>query len=85
MTTDAITIDANDLTIAEAEEMGELMEQGVKMARALVFLIMRRDNPDFTLDDAGKVRIGAVEFSTEMDPTNGDASKSAPPSVNSGA
>jgi hypothetical protein len=43
---------------------------GPKVLKALIFLSERRANPDFTLDDARKVKVSDLEIvSAEPDPT----------------
>ena len=79
--TDVFTIDINDLTIAEVvliEEMTGLPLDALgqpdvpkgKMMQALAFISKRREDPDFTWEQAGELRISAV--SEKVDPTDGD-------------
>jgi hypothetical protein len=63
-----VVVDLNDLTAAEVEEVEELLDaplqslmdpnarQGKGM-RVLAYIVSKRDNPDFTLEDAGKLRV----------------------------
>ena len=80
-TNDVFTIDINDLTIAEVvliEEMTGLPLDALgqadvpkgKMMQALAFISKRREDPDFTWEEAGELRISAV--SEKVDPTDGD-------------
>ncbi len=80
-TNDVFTIDINDLTIAEVvliEEMTGLPLDALgqpdvpkgKMMQALAFISKRREDPDFTWEQAGELRISAV--SEKVDPTDGD-------------
>ena len=79
--TDVFTIDINDLTIAEVvliEEMTGLPLDALgqpdapkgKMMQALAFISKKREDPDFTWEQAGELRISAV--SEKVDPTDGD-------------
>lgn len=77
MSTDKITVDLdpNDLTLGEIEDLegaggvpfGVLMKQldeqtfSSRALTALVWVAMRRKDPDFTLEDARRVKIGQVE------------------------
>lgn len=76
----SITIDVNDLELGEVEffeeesglTLGDL-QSGVMTTKAIVALvcvIKRRDNPDFSMDDARKVKLS--EFNLEADPTTGE-------------
>lgn len=67
-TSDRIELDVEDLTIAEVEEVEELTglpfdsfsdpkSPKAKFLRALVFLAKRRENPDYTWEDAGKEKL----------------------------
>ena len=78
---DVFTIDINDLTIAEVvliEEMTGLPLDALgqpdapkgKMMQALAFISKKREDPDFTWEQAGELRISAV--SEKVDPTDGD-------------
>ena len=81
MTDDTLNIDINDLTIAEIVEieeltglpfdaMGDATKPKGKMLQALAFISKRRDNPAFTWEDAGALKIDLAN--TEADPTDGD-------------
>lgn len=43
-----------------------------RVVKALVYIVGRRDNPDFTLEDAANVRFDEIEWEEpdEEDPTN---------------
>ena len=80
-TNEVFTIDINDLTIAEVvliEEMTGLPLDALgqpdvpkgKMMQALAFISKKREDPDFTWEQAGELRISAV--SEKVDPTDGD-------------
>ena len=76
----SIRIDVNDLTLGEVEffeqesglSLGDLQEgrMTAKAVTALVCLVKRRDEPDFTMDDARKVKLS--EFDVTADPTTGE-------------
>lgn len=65
-----ISIDINDMTLGELEEIEETTGLAIsalgngtaKAMTALIWISERRNNPEFTLDDARKVRISEVEF-----------------------
>ena len=73
-------IDINDLTIAEVVEieertglpldaLGQADKPKGKMLQALAYISKRRDNPDFTWEDAGALKISTD--STPVDPSAG--------------
>lgn len=76
----SINIDVNDLTLGEVEFFEE--ESGLTLAdlqsgamttkavTALVCAVKRRENPDYTMDDARKVKLS--EFNVGMDPTTAE-------------
>ena len=79
--TDSFNIDINDLTIAEIVEieertgmpldaLGQADKPKGKMLQALAYISKRRDNPDFTWEMAGALKISTD--STPADPTDGD-------------
>ena len=81
MAEDTLDIDINDLTIAEVVEieeltglpfdaMGDATKPKGKMLQALAFVSKRRDDPDFTWEMAGALKISAT--SEKVDPTDGD-------------
>jgi hypothetical protein len=76
-----LNIDINDLTIAEVVEieertglpldaLGQADKPKGKMLQALAFVSKRRDDPDFTWEMAGALKISAA--SEKVDPTDGD-------------
>ena len=76
-----LNIDINDLTIAEVVEieertglpldaLGQSDKPKGKMLQALAYISKRRDNPDFTWEMAGALKISAT--SEKVDPTDGD-------------
>ena len=76
-----LNIDINDLTIAEVVEIEErtglpldALGQADKpkglMLQALAYISKRRDNPDFTWEMAGALKISTA--SDPVDPSDGD-------------
>ena len=74
-------IDINDLTIAEVVEiedrtglpldaLGQADKPKGRMLQALAYISKRRDNPDFTWEMAGELKISTD--ATPADPTDGD-------------
>jgi hypothetical protein len=70
--------DWDSLTIDEVELLEEITGYSVdllreaptpkgKMLKAMVFIVNRRSNPDFTLEDAGKVDVRTVNALTAGD------------------
>jgi hypothetical protein len=81
--TDSFNIDINDLTIAEIVEieertgmpldaLGQSDKPKGKMLQALAYISKRRDNPEFTWEMAGDLKISTD--STPADPTDADGS-----------
>ena len=79
--TDHFNIDINDLTIGEVVEiedltglpldaLGQADKPKGKMLQALAFISKRRDNPAFTWEMAGALKISTD--STPVDPSDGD-------------
>ena len=74
-------IDINSLTIAEVVEiedrtgmpldaLGQADKPKGRMLQALAYISKRRENPDFTWEMAGELKISTD--STPADPTDGD-------------
>ena len=74
-------IDISDLTIAEVVEieertglpldaLGQADKPKGKMLQALAYISKRRDNPDFTWEMAGALKISTA--SDPVDPSDGD-------------
>ena len=74
-------IDINDLTIGEIVEieertglpldaLGQADKPKGKMLQALAYISKRRDNPDFTWEMAGELKISTA--SDPVDPSDGD-------------
>lgn len=80
---DVIEIDLNHLTIDEIETIEDIVDAPIdsitnpnmrkaKLLKAVGFVIKRRTNPEFRLEDAGKLR---VKFDVvPVDPTKSSAS-----------
>lgn len=77
-----LNIDLDSITIAEIEEIEEAAgapfdqvfqsdKPKGKMLRAMAYVIMRRDNPDLTWEEAGKV---VIRLGGEEDDPSGEAS-----------
>ena len=72
------TIDLNTLTLGELEEFEEksgttLEEFGngkasTKATIALIYIQEKRTNPEYTMDDARKIRITEIEVAEEANP-----------------
>lgn len=76
---DVLVIDLNHLTIAEIETVEEIIDAPIdavqdpkirkgKVLRAIAYVMKKRENPDFTLEDAGNTR---VMFSVDPIPPTG--------------
>lgn len=77
MADDTLDIDLTDLKVREIEELEEItglpfdecfVTGGMKgkTIRALGYIVKKRDNPDFTLEEAGELRI---VLTSNEDPT----------------
>ena len=59
-------------TLGRIDAASGMAGLGIKTVVALVWICMRSDQPDFTLDDARKVRLAEIEVEVgEPDPTSG--------------
>ena len=78
---DVLTLDISDLTISEIVEIEELTGMPLdslgqpdkpkgKMLQAMAYISKKRDNPDFTFEDAGNIKITTTE--TKPDPLDED-------------
>jgi len=78
---DVLNLDISDLTISEIVEIEELTGMPLdslgqpdkpkgKMLQAMAYISKKRDNPDFTFEDAGKIKITTTE--TKPDPLEED-------------
>jgi hypothetical protein len=74
-------IDISDLTIAEVVEiedrtglpldaLGDADKPKGRMLQALAYIVKKRENPDFTWEQAGELKINTT--SEPVDPTDGD-------------
>ena len=75
-------IDINDLTIAEVVEieertglpldaLGQADKPKGKMLQALAYISKRRDNPDYTWEEAGALRVSAAQSTPDPIPADG--------------
>lgn len=74
---DEINVDINELKVREIEEIEELLGESIQDAfkgkslgramRALGYVTAKRENPDFTWEDAGDL---VVRFSDDVPPTD---------------
>jgi hypothetical protein len=70
-------IDFEDLTVGEIEDLEDLL--GVPLTQlknakgttsALIYIFMRRDNPEYTIEDAKKERLSNFDFAgVDVNPT----------------
>ena len=74
---DRVEIDPEDFTLDEIEEMEDLtgLKVGALFAsasgiKAAFFITKRRDDPTFTWDDAGKVKVKEIDLRSSPDPTD---------------
>lgn len=62
-------------TFGKIDQAGDLSGLRMKTVRALVWVITRQENPDFTFEDARSIRFDELEIEVagaEPDPTHGD-------------
>ena len=80
MTDDYLDINLDELRVSEIEAIEEIVGESVdtafavgkprgKLLRAIGFVVKRRENPDFTIEDAGNliVRLGEPDPTTAAD------------------
>lgn len=77
-----LVFDVNELTVDDGIEIETLCGQAVgeidwkrpsmALVKAMIYVTERRHNPDFTFEDAGKVKITSIEV-TEPNPTDAGA------------
>lgn len=76
MTDEQIKFDPEDLTLDEIEEAEELLGEPIdgllggnkpkaKALKVLVFLIMRRDDPDLTLESVGSIKLSQLSMGND--------------------
>lgn len=80
----AVRIVVDDLTIGDLEAIEEIAGEPAgnvftqsfraNTLKALVYVVNRRGNPDYTLEDAARVRFGDIDLVTDEDPPSGDDS-----------
>ena len=81
MTDETFNIDINDLTIAEVVEIEDLTGMPLdalgqddkpkgRMLQALAYITKKKENPEFTFEEAGKLKITTA--SSKPDPTDDD-------------
>ena len=67
----SLTIDIEDLTLDEVEEIEEITGESLdnmaavrkgRMLKALAFIILRRDRPDITLEEVGAMKMGEIDL-----------------------
>lgn len=60
-------------TFEKIDKAGTFTSLRARSVSALIWVCARQDNPDFTLDDARKVRVDELEIEEvdEADPTSG--------------
>lgn len=64
----AYHLDPDDLELGEVEILEEEMDRGLdqidfnraRALRTLVYLMVRRDNPEFTMEDARRIKVSAI-------------------------
>lgn len=82
MVDDVLEINMDHLTVEEIEDIEEIIDAPIdslqdptkrkgKLLRAIVYVLSRRDNPEFTLEQAGKKRIRFDQAA--VPPTGGGA------------
>lgn len=71
-----LSINPDDLTLEELEVLEETLGTGIdgafadgkpkaKAMRVIIWLMKRREDPDFTLEDAGKLRLSDLDLEGE--------------------
>lgn len=82
-----LSADVKNLTLAEIETVEDLIDASIdsvaekgakkgKFLRAIAFVVMRRENPETTWEDAGNVRMNTASDKGSSDAEgNGDAPK----------
>ncbi|MEO6089279.1 MAG: hypothetical protein ABIQ18_39820 [Umezawaea sp.] len=84
---ESLSIDVNDLTVGEIETIEDLIDASIdsiglpgarkgRFLRAVAYVVKRRDNPEFTWEDAAHVRMAMPESragESDENPTGPDA------------
>lgn len=91
-----VLFDLNELTIGDLEDLEDIvgvpfdqinMERpSMKVAKAMIYIVKRRTDPDFTLEDARDIRVSELQDSLNVrptDPEGEDSSNISPPSSTS--
>lgn len=86
-----IVINPNDLTIDEIEEIEDRLDMSIdeafagrkgKAVRVVAWVVLRRTDPDITLEAVGKLKFGTLSFKADdVDPTDGSATATLPSSA----
>jgi hypothetical protein len=69
------TVSADDLELGEVELLEETMDAALdeinfsraKAMRVLVYILVKRDNPDFTMEDASHIKLASFADSAPAD------------------
>jgi hypothetical protein len=80
---EVLSLNIDSLTLDEIDAIEEIIDapldtlskpgmRKAKLLKAMAFVIKRRDNPDFTIEDAGKLRI-QLKTKPKADPTETNA------------
>jgi hypothetical protein len=85
-----LNIDINTLTLDELDELEEVMPEAVKALmngktttkamKGLAWLVQRREDPTFTMEDAGRLTLGSFIVD---DPKDGNGHTTSPDSASS--
>jgi len=81
---EVLEFDVNSLTLGEVEEMEEILgrevmkelgqgDPSVKTLVVLVYIIKRRNNPEYTMADARQVKVAMIQAESKADPKDGAA------------
>lgn len=70
---DSLTIDEIDaieeITGQPLDALNKAGSRRAPMLKAMAFVVMKRKNPDFTIEDAGRLRINLKGGKSQADPT----------------
>jgi hypothetical protein len=80
---DVLSLNLESLTIDEIDAIEEIIDapldslskpgvRKAKLLKAMAYVIKKRDNPDFTIEDAGRLRL-ILKPATPADPTEANA------------